>query len=91
MTFHQLIIRIAKILKKLDIQYAVAGGYAVSVFGRPRSTFDIDIVIELFEPKVPMLAKALNELSNISELDQDMAEDACKKEGESDEDPVFVW
>lgn len=46
MTFHQLIIKIAKILEKLNIQYAVTGGYAVSVLGRPRATFDIDIVIE---------------------------------------------
>lgn len=82
MTFHRLIIKIAKILEKLNIQYAVTGGYAVSVLGRPRATFDIDIVIELFEPKVPSLAKALNELSQLSELDEDMADDACKREGE---------
>lgn len=82
MTFHQLIIKIARILEDLNIQYAVTGGYAVSVLGRPRATFDIDIVIELFEPKVPVLAKALKTLSSISELDEAMADDACKREGE---------
>lgn len=82
MTFHQLIIKIAKILEELNIQYAVTGGYAVSVLGRPRATFDIDIVIELFELKIPSLTKALNELSQLSELDEDMADDACKREGE---------
>lgn len=82
MTFHRLIIKIARILEELNIQYAVTGGYAVSVLGRPRATFDIDIVIELFELKIPSLAKALKTLSSISELDEAMADDACKREEE---------
>jgi len=57
-TSHEkLLVQIASILERFDIEYLVTGGFAVSVWGRPRATFDIDIVIKLGEPKVALLAK----------------------------------
>lgn len=41
-----LLIKIAGILDELQIPYLVTGGLAVLVWGRPRFTADIDIVIE---------------------------------------------
>lgn len=39
------LLRIAKAFKALKVDYAVTGGYAVSLHGAVRSTLDIDIVI----------------------------------------------
>jgi Na+/glutamate symporter len=44
----ELLKKIAKILDDLKIPYAVTGGFAVSIWGIPRYTADIDIIIELF-------------------------------------------
>ncbi len=43
----QLLVSITKTLKYLNIPYLVTGGIAVLVWGRPRFTADIDIVVEL--------------------------------------------
>ena len=48
----KILIEIAKILSDLKIKYFVSGGFAVSVWGRPRATFDIDIIVKLIEPQV---------------------------------------
>ena len=42
-----LLIRIVEILNKLEIPYIVTGGIAVLIWGRPRFTANIDIVIQL--------------------------------------------
>jgi len=36
----KLLIKITKILESLNIKYFITGGFAVSVWGRPRATFD---------------------------------------------------
>lgn len=82
MDFQALIIKISKILENLKIPYAITGGYAVSVWGRPRSTFDIDVVIELFAPKVRLLTSALRKISELSYLDERAAERAVEQKGE---------
>jgi len=41
-----LLVNIAKILERLKIPYMVTGGMAVFIWGRPRFTADIDMVIE---------------------------------------------
>ena len=35
----KLLVKIARILDELGIEYFVTGGFAVSVWGRPRATF----------------------------------------------------
>jgi len=52
----ELLKRISKILIKLDISYVVTGGVAVTVWGRPRFTADIDLAIELVPSKLNRLA-----------------------------------
>jgi len=49
MEIEKFLIKIVQILENLKIDYFVTGGLAVSVWGRPRATFDIDIVIKLIE------------------------------------------
>jgi len=57
-----LLANIAKILKRLEIPYIITGGMAVLLWGRPRFTADIDIVIELKEKYIDKLETALREL-----------------------------
>lgn len=82
MDFQKLLVKIAKILNKLHISYIITGGYAVSVWGRPRSTFDIDVVVELPESRINALAKALQGISELSYVDESMMEDAVLRRGE---------
>jgi len=43
----ELLKKVAKTLEQLDIPYIVTGGVAVTVWGRPRFTVDIDIAVEV--------------------------------------------
>lgn len=45
-------------LEKLKIPYVVTGGLAVAYWGLPRSTHDIDIIIEIDSSKVDAILKA---------------------------------
>jgi hypothetical protein len=45
-------------LEKLKIPYVVTGGLAVSYWGLPRSTHDIDIIIEINSSKTDEILKA---------------------------------
>ena len=82
MDFQKLLVKIAKILNKLRIPYVITGGYAVSIWGRPRSTFDIDAVIELTESRIDVLAKALRDISEMSYIDESMMKNAVARRGE---------
>lgn len=54
-----LLIKIVKILNSLKIPYLVTGGMAVYVWGRPRFTADIDLVVELKPEEVKQLVQIL--------------------------------
>ena len=71
-----LLVNIAKILKELKIPYIITGGMAVLVWGRPRFTADIDIVVELGQNKVDKLEKALLSLSNVGYFDKKIVQEA---------------
>ena len=58
----QLLVNIAQVLDDLKIQYYVTGGMAVFVWGRPRFTADVDIVIALRSKDVDRLIRALKML-----------------------------
>ena len=77
-----LLIKIAGILERLNIPYIITGGMAVLVWGRPRFTADIDIVVELEQKNLPALEKALRELSDGGYVDYEMMKDALQREGE---------
>ena len=81
-TPEKLLLRVTPILSELEIDYYITGGFAVSVWGRPRATFDIDIVIKLVEPEVKSLAKALREISKYGYINEDADHEAIKNRGE---------
>lgn len=46
----ELIIRVAAILDELEIDYALGGSFASSIFGEPRATADVDVAL-VIEPE----------------------------------------
>ena len=78
----KLLYAITDILSDLDIEYFITGGMAVSVWGRPRSTFDIDIIVKLVEPKAALLAKAFKKISEKGYADEEMTKDAIRNKWE---------
>lgn len=77
-----LLIKVAKILEELEIPYLVTGGMAVFVWGRPRFTADIDIVVELEPENINDLEEALMALSEASYVDKDTIKRALMRHGE---------
>lgn len=74
-----LLVKIVKVLNQLKIPYLVTGGIAVYVWGRPRFTADIDIVIELKKEKVKQLVQTLIKDGYI---DEDAVMEAIKYKSE---------
>lgn len=54
-----LLVKIVKILNSLKIPYLITGGMAIYVWGRPRFTADIDLVVELKKENVKKLVNML--------------------------------
>lgn len=77
-----LLVEIAKILERLGVPYLVTGGIAVLVWGRPRFTADIDIVVELKAGQIAALAEAIRGLGSAGYLDSAQMERALAVEGE---------
>lgn len=77
-----LVVKLAIILDEVGILYFITGGFAVSIWGRPRATFDIDIVVELFEPKVKPLAQALLKIYKAGYIDEETARESIRQGGE---------
>ena len=77
-----LLLETAEILRRLRIQYLVTGGMAVFVWGRPRFTADIDIVIELEEKHISELAEALKGLGEFGYVDENAMQEALLHNGE---------
>ena len=83
MTIKQFLVEISQILDELKIEYAVSGGIAVSVWGRPRYTADLDIVIDIIDKaKIEELATALLKRFKVGYLDKEAAITAFKNKGE---------
>ncbi len=78
----ELVVKTAKILDRLGIPYAITGGFAVLVWGRPRFTADIDMIIELIVPKVKGLLEAFRGLSPHGYIDEQMILDAIRLRSE---------
>ncbi len=74
-----LLVKIVKILNSLKIPYLLTGGMAIYVWGRPRFTADIDVVIELKREKVKQLIQVLIKEGYI---DEDAVNDALKYKSE---------
>ena len=77
-----LLIEISKILNELKIPHAVTGGFAVVIWGKPRYTADIDIVIEFADKNIRPLAKKLLAIDKDVYADEDMMREALEYHGE---------
>ena len=83
MKIKQFLVEISQTLDELKIEYAVSGGIAVSVWGRPRYTADLDIVIEInTKERIEELADALLKKFKVGYLDKAAALVAYKNKGE---------
>lgn len=78
----ELLLKITAILKRLNIPYIITGGMAVSVWGRPRFTADIDIVVELLPKNIPALSKELLAIDKNVYVDEETILTALKDKGE---------
>ena len=58
MSQQELLKKAVRVLEQLDIGYMISGSIASSLQGEPRSTHDIDIVVNLPQSKVRALAAA---------------------------------
>jgi hypothetical protein len=82
MEIEDLLKQIAQIMGKLQIPYAVTGGMAVSVWGRTRSTADIDIVVQLIPKNIDALAKELLAIDKDVYISKEVMQEALKLSGE---------
>ena len=83
MTIKKLLINISQVLDELKIEYAVSGGVAVSVWGRPRYTADLDIVVEIIsKEKIEKLTEELLKKFKTGYLDKKAAITAFEEKGE---------
>lgn len=78
----KLLIQVVSILNQLKINYFITGGLARAVWGTPRSTSDIDVVVKILESQVDLLAKALRKISKLGYIDEDTAREAIRDKGE---------
>ena len=82
MEIEDFLTKIAGILDKLKIPYIITGGMAVSVWGRPRFTADIDIVVELLEKNINLLAKELLGVDKDVYVSEEAMREALEIKGE---------
>jgi len=82
MEIEELLIKIADICNSLKIPYAITGGMAVSVWGRPRFTADIDIVVELMPKSTGPLAKELLKIDKDVYVSEEAMREALIRKGE---------
>jgi hypothetical protein len=78
----KVLIEIAKILDELKIDYYVTGGFAVSIWGKPRFTADIDMVIKLVSYQKGAFADKIQALFPAGYIDKDQIEAALKSVGQ---------
>lgn len=78
----QFLVKIADILDLVKIPYFVTGGMAILIWGRPRFTADIDIIVEMKLKDVNILVKHLSSFGETSYVDKEMIKEALANEGE---------
>lgn len=60
-TIEQILNLVCGFLNNSNIDYVIVGGFAVLFYGAPRTTMDIDYVIQLDDENIPVLIKFLQE------------------------------
>lgn len=76
------LVKIAQILKKIHIPYYITDGLAVSIYGHPRSTADIDIVIKMLHSNIKDFSNEFRGLFNKGYVDEVQIRNALLREGE---------
>jgi hypothetical protein len=79
MSQQELLEKVARTLERLEIEYMITGSIASSLQGEPRSTHDIDIVVNLHPSKAAALAGAFP--PPVYYLDQDAIIEAASRRG----------
>lgn len=82
MTAEELLYKVADILDKLNMTYAITGGFAVAVWGNPRYTADIDIVIKLKSEKIDALIEMLSAVDENVYISRQAVEEALERKNE---------
>lgn len=77
-----LLVDVARILERLRITYAVTGGMALFVWGRPRFTYDVDIIVKLDPGAIDHLARALQALHEYGYISEEAMHHAWLRKGE---------
>ena len=70
--------RIAAILDSIGVRYVIGGSVAASVVGEPRSTLDLDLMVELDDVHARLLVASLQDDFYI---DEEMVLEAVRAEG----------
>lgn len=78
----EILISIAKVLDELKIDYYITGGFAVSVWGRPRFTADIDLIIKMTHLQKNDFSQKIAKLFPKGYIDQDQIDTALARQGE---------
>lgn len=73
---------VANILEDFKIPYAVTGGMALHVWGRPRFTADVDVIVKMKAVDIEILARTLRTLSKASYISEDAMQRALMNLGE---------
>ncbi len=60
-TIEEILKLVCSFLNTKNIEYVIVGGFAVLFYGNPRTTMDIDYVIQLLDDDIPTLVKFLQE------------------------------
>ncbi len=82
-TAHEkLLKKISQLLNKLEVDYFVTGGFAVSVWGRPRATFDIDILVKMEGVNITVFVDRLKKISEENYIDEDMVREEVNRKRE---------
>ena len=64
----RILIHVSRMLDKLGIPYLAGGSVASSIFGVPRATQDIDLVIDLLPAKVEAFVKPCSQISILTRM-----------------------
>ena len=62
MDYEPLVRRLTELLERSRIPYMFVGGIAVTYWGLPRTTMDVDVAVALSQENVPKLARPLKRL-----------------------------
>ncbi len=75
----EILLTVSKLLKENKISYFLSGGFASAFYGFPRSTHDVDFILEIDMEEFSKLKKVLEKLNEFFLIDWDQAKKAIEK------------